>query len=103
GRVFTGGEAIGRELVQRYKAAFVAPLINTYGPTETTVNASYHRCGDEDPRRAVPIGRPIANAKLLILDEQLALVPQGAVGELYIGAAPLARGDRNGRALSAGC
>jgi amino acid adenylation domain-containing protein len=66
-------------------------LFNAYGPTETTVCATAHLCvpGHAGP---VPIGRPIANAAVYVLDAQRRPVPLGAVGELYLGGENVARG-----------
>jgi acyl-CoA synthetase (AMP-forming)/AMP-acid ligase II len=66
-------------------------FINAYGPTEATIWASLYECrGDE--RNNPPIGRPISNTQIYILDEQGAPVPIGVTGELYIGGAGVARG-----------
>ncbi len=74
-----------------------ATLVNVYGPTETTVVVSTYRfdeAGGQDPvhRGLPPIGYPVGNSELLVLDEHLRLLPPGAPGELYIGGPCLARG-----------
>jgi thioesterase domain-containing protein len=71
-------------------------LINEYGPTETVVGCCVHEVAAGDPRTgSVPIGRPIANTQLYILDRHLNPLPPGIVGELYIGGAGVARGYMN--------
>ena len=67
-------------------------LFNEYGPTEGTVWSSVYRCRAREPYATVPIGRPIANQQIYILDQQLRPVPVGVRGELYIGGAGVARG-----------
>ncbi len=77
-----------------------ADVINLYGPTETTVQASAHRIG-ESVREAPPIGRPLPNTQIYVLDGAMAPVPIGIAGELYIGGAGVASGYLNRPELSA--
>ncbi len=92
-----GGENLTAESLQFWREA--APgtrLINEYGPTETVVGCCVHEVRPEDPQNgSVPIGRPIANTELYVLDESLQPVSVGAMGELYIGGAGVARGYLN--------
>jgi amino acid adenylation domain-containing protein len=79
-------------------------LVNTYGPTETTVVATMHNVKSIDEisrRQNVPIGRPVANTTVYILDESLRPVPIGVAGELHIGGAGMARGYINRPDLTA--
>ena len=62
-------------------------LINSYGPTETTVIMSAYPVVAPQTSEIVPIGRPMANTVVRILDDAMRLLPVGAVGELYIGGA----------------
>jgi amino acid adenylation domain-containing protein len=92
-RLFCGGEPLTRELQERlYEQLDAVTLYNLYGPTEATIEASAWECERESERRVVPIGRPISNAQMYVLDKHWQPVPQGTVGELYIGGAGLARG-----------
>ncbi|AGP41601.1 hypothetical protein SCE1572_48190 [Sorangium cellulosum So0157-2] len=86
--VLCGGEAFPRELARKLLEAGVAPW-NLYGPTETTVWSSIHRVTSDEP---IPLGRPIANTELHVLDRHLYPAPLGVAGELCIGGAGLARG-----------
>ncbi|MGY3698971.1 non-ribosomal peptide synthetase component F/aryl carrier-like protein [Bradyrhizobium sp. USDA 3240] len=78
-----------------------ASIVNAYGPTEGTVCATTWSCPDEFDGAIVPIGRPIANARVYLLDAYGAPVPFGAAGELYIGGAGVARGYLNRPELTA--
>ncbi len=90
----SGGEATTREIVMRW--ARNREYFNVYGPTEATVVASAYRTNElPDHLASVPIGRPIDNCKLYILDANLNPVPIGVVGELYISSVGLARGYLN--------
>jgi amino acid adenylation domain-containing protein len=88
-RVLCGGEALQPDLAQALLPR-CAELWNMYGPTETTVWSTVHRMVSAAGQ--APIGRPIANTQVFVLDPHLQLLPPGVVGELYIGGDGLARG-----------
>jgi thioesterase domain-containing protein len=89
------GELCPAKLVQEVTSAFTSvELFNEYGPTEATVWAAVHRCSSDDVD-PVPIGRPISNTRIYLLDVHGEPVPQGAVGEMYIGGMGVARGYLN--------
>lgn len=106
-QIHVGGEAMAVEGLRLWHEAGLGHvrLLNTYGPTEATVVSSIHDCTGLAPQavswRGVPIGRALAGRRLYVLDDHLALLPQGAVGELYIGGPGLARGYHGQPALSA--
>ena len=91
-QVMCSGEALPYELQQQFRQRHRAKLHNLYGPTEAAIDVSYWACDEENERHIVPIGRPIDNLRLYILDPWLEPVPQGVAGELYIGGVGLARG-----------
>ncbi|MFD3212676.1 non-ribosomal peptide synthetase, partial [Pseudomonas sp. LR_7] len=102
--VITGGEALTGEHLQRIREAFAPQqFINAYGPTETVVMPLACLAPEALPEEAgsVPIGRVIGARTAYILDEDLALLPQGGIGELYIGGAGLAQGYHDRPGLSA--
>ncbi|WP_031086199.1 non-ribosomal peptide synthetase [Streptomyces sp. NRRL WC-3549] len=91
-QVFCSGEALTADLCARHYELHTAPLHNLYGPTEAAVDVSHWTVPAEGTPRVVPIGRPIQNIRLHVLDEALAPQGVGCVGELYIAGAGLARG-----------
>ncbi|HIE0706730.1 TPA: amino acid adenylation domain-containing protein [Serratia marcescens] len=101
-RIMCSGEALPLATVQRCLQQLPqAELHNLYGPTEAAVDVSSWQCLPDDPRPLVPIGKPIANTQLHILDDQLQPLPPGIAGELHIGGIQVARGYLNRAELSA--
>jgi amino acid adenylation domain-containing protein len=98
-----GGEALRHEQLAFWRR--YAPgtrLVNEYGPTETVVGCCVHEVtAADDTTGAVPIGRPIANTRLYVLDADMEPVPIGVAGELYIGGDGVARGYLDRAALTA--
>ncbi|MCV6638057.1 amino acid adenylation domain-containing protein [Candidatus Albibeggiatoa sp. nov. NOAA] len=101
-QVFCSGEALSVDLQNRFFELFPQiSLHNLYGPTEAAVDVTYWQCQPEEKRHTVPIGKPISNIQIHILDEQLQPVPIGVSGELHIGGIGVARGYHNRPELSA--
>jgi len=92
-RVICSGEALPHELQERCFARLPgAELHNLYGPTEAAVDVTYWACRRGDERLTVPIGWPVANTHMYVLDPRLEPVPIGVPGELYIGGLQVGRG-----------
>jgi amino acid adenylation domain-containing protein len=87
--VTCGAEALKPELVKSFHSALSCELWNTYGPTEATVQSTFVPCRAGETR--VPIGRPVANTSLYVLDQHQQPLPVGITGELYIGGDGVAR------------
>jgi natural product biosynthesis luciferase-like monooxygenase protein len=90
--LLVGGEALPSTLARDLRAVVRGRLINMYGPTETTVWSTTYEPSAADEPGATPIGKPIANTRVYVLDPAGELVPPGWAGELYIGGAGVARG-----------
>ncbi len=101
-RVSNGGEALPPELAGRLVAALPrSSLVNLYGPCEVTIQAAFHTCRPKASESRVAIGRPIANARLYVLDGDLRPVAAGEEGVLFAGGPGLARGYLRRAALTA--
>ncbi|WP_335977097.1 amino acid adenylation domain-containing protein [Streptomyces sp. CA2R106] len=94
-RVFCSGEALPHSAVAAFRARLAAELHNLYGPTEAAIDVSYWAADADYPGRVVPIGRPVANTRLYVVDQRMRLQPVGVPGELCIGGVQLAEGYHN--------
>jgi amino acid adenylation domain-containing protein/FkbM family methyltransferase len=100
-RVIASGEALPADLESLFYSKLKTELHNLYGPTEAAVDVTAWPCPREGSGAVVPIGRPIANTQIYILDRELQPAPVGVTGEIYIGGAGLARGYLNRPGLTA--
>jgi len=100
-RVICSGEALPLDLQERFFTTLDAQLHNLYGPTEATIDVTYWACKHDSEATSVPIGRPVANTRLYIVDTSGQRVPVGVPGELWIGGVQVARGYINRPELSA--
>ncbi|MDW3192771.1 MAG: amino acid adenylation domain-containing protein [Cytophagales bacterium] len=102
--MYTGGEAITQRQVSEFYQYIGHPydisLINTYGPTEAAVTVAYFDCSKSEEYPYVPIGKPIANVSLYILDTSKNIQPIGSPGELCVSGINLARGYLNQAGLT---
>ncbi|MBG9713648.1 non-ribosomal peptide synthetase [Bacillus cereus] len=94
-RIFCGGEELTLNLVNLFYKTFDIELINLYGPTEACIDSTYYICSKESYLKNIPIGRPIDNMKIYILDKNLKPTPIGVPGEIYIAGEGLAKGYHN--------
>ncbi|WP_333748589.1 amino acid adenylation domain-containing protein [Streptomyces sp. IBSBF 2394] len=100
-RVFASGETLPRETANGFARTLPGvELHNLYGPTEAAVDVTHHACVPDAPG-PVPIGEPIHNTRVYVLDPALRLVPPGVAGELYLAGAGLARDYAGRTALTA--
>ncbi|WP_323011930.1 amino acid adenylation domain-containing protein [Castellaniella sp.] len=90
--VFCSGEALPAVLRDRFKRTITAQLHNLYGPTEAAVDVSYWPADRDDYSQPVPIGWPVWNTQMHVLDVGLHPVPPGVTGQLYLGGCQLAIG-----------
>jgi mycobactin peptide synthetase MbtE len=100
-RVPIGGEALPGELADKFHATFDALLHNFYGPTETVLNCTRYEVKGKQGARIVPIGTPKINTQIHLLDDALAPVPVGVIGEIYIGGTHVANGYHRRAGLTA--
>ena len=99
--VICSGEALPIGLQQRFFELLPAQLHNLYGPTEAAVDVTHWTCRRDDTRPVVPIGRPVANTQVYVLDRYLRPVPIGVPGELFLGGVQVGRGYHNRPELTA--
>ncbi|WP_346397669.1 non-ribosomal peptide synthetase [Pseudomonas syringae] len=101
-QVFCSGEALPYSLQKHFEQRFAhVQLHNLYGPTEAAVDVTYWHCVPDLHAGIVPIGRPVANTRMYLLDPHMQPVPVGVCGEIYIAGVQLARGYLNRDALTA--
>ena len=100
-RVICSGEALGYELQRRFYSTLTCGLHKLDVPTEAAVDVTYWPCPRDSERPIVPIGRPVANTQLHILDRWLQQVPIGVAGELHLGGIQVGRGYFNRPELTA--
>ncbi|MBD1601106.1 non-ribosomal peptide synthetase [Pseudomonas typographi] len=98
-RILCSGEALPGELQRQVLSQTASELHNLYGPTEAAIDVTSWACREDG--KSVPIGRPIANTQIHILDADLNPVPVGVAGELYIAGVNLARGYQGRPSLTA--
>jgi amino acid adenylation domain-containing protein len=100
--IIVAGESCSSDLAERHFMMLPeVRLYNEYGPTEATIWSTVHELDRDDAQASVPIGKPIANTKIFILDQHGHPCPIGIVGELFVGGEGVARGYLNQPALTA--
>jgi amino acid adenylation domain-containing protein len=100
-QVICGGAVLPRLLNEEFRARFRARLANHYGPTEVTVDATWFDCDQDFVGQLTPIGRPITNTRIVVLDDEGRRVPRGVIGEIHVSSPGLARGYVNDPARTA--
>jgi amino acid adenylation domain-containing protein/non-ribosomal peptide synthase protein (TIGR01720 family) len=92
-QVFVGGDQVPVDLLQEMAQVFpYAQLVVGYGPTEGTIICTAYHVAKEQPAKRPPLGKPLANMKVRLYDQQGQLVPVGVIGEIYLGGRGVARG-----------
>lgn len=100
--VHVGAEVCSSQLVNRHQELLPQSILfNEYGPTEATIWCSQYICQTPATKTSIPIGRPVSNAEIYLLDDRLQPVPVGIAGQLYIGGEGVARGYLNRPDLTA--
>lgn len=102
-RVFCGGEALPADLAHVLRQRLSASLTNLYGPTECSIDVASHPCGGGEADGILPLGTPLDNTRIHLLDRHFRLVPLGQPGELCAAGAGLAWGYLDRPALTAEC
>ncbi len=100
-RVISSGEALSKECEREFFGKLETELHNLYGPTEAAVDVTSWECVPGQESGSVPIGRPINNIQIYVLDKQVEAVPVGVTGEIYIAGVGLGRGYLNRSDLTA--
>ena len=99
-RIFCSGEVLSVPIVEKTHEKLNVEVHNLYGPTEASVDVTSWYCKKEELLNDIPIGKPVANTQLYILDEKLNQLPIGLKGELYIAGKQVAKGYLNREALA---
>ncbi|MBA4538818.1 amino acid adenylation domain-containing protein, partial [Bacillus aquiflavi] len=98
-KFISGGDVLKYEYIKNIIKG--ADVYNSYGPTEATVCATYYKVSvDDNAKTSIPLGKPMSNYKLYVLDKYGQLLPVGVPGELYIGGEGLSRGYRHNKELT---
>lgn len=102
--VYCSGEVLPASVKEKFYQKFTKIILhNLYGPTEASVDVTYHECKREQKTTGIPIGKPVANTQILILDGNLNPVPVNVPGDIYIGGIQLAKGYLNNKELTNNC
>ncbi|KEI98762.1 hypothetical protein N496_03920 [Clostridium botulinum A2B3 87] len=99
-RVICSGEELTLDLQKKFFSLLEVELYNLYGPTEAAIDVTCWRCDKDCVKTTVPIGYPISNIKLYILDKYLKPLPAGVPGELYISGVGVSKGYLNREELT---
>src|SRR5262249_21996892 len=100
-RVICGGESLPSKMVNQVFDTLQVDFHHSYGPTETSIAATEWTCRRGEKQSNAPIGKPLGNAQIHILDAMMRPMPRGAPGELYIGGICVGRGYLNRAELTA--